>query len=182
MAFKRTKGELKLLEDEKKRLDGLSSSRTEKYSTVERSKVLLMYYSNKSTNDIAKALNIYRAKIYRTINKALSSGIDAALNDKPRPGKPRVITGEARAYIIKTACTKPVDSGLPYDLWTNRLLTKYIRENAPGEYNIYKISNGTVSKLLTKSNIKPHKISYYGKRQARNLIQREESSCMCIRM
>ena len=160
MAFKRTKGELKLSNDDVKMLEELSSSRTEKYSTVERSRILLMYYNNKSTNDIAKALNIYKAKIYRTVNKALSSGIDAALNDKPRPGKPRVITDEARAYIIKTACTKPVDLRLPYELWTNRLLTKYIRENAPEEYNISGISNGTVSKILAKGNIKPHKIAY----------------------
>ena len=161
MAFKRTKGELKLSNNDIKRLEELSSSRTEKYSTVERSRILLMYYNNKSTNYIAKALNIYKAKIYRTVNKALLSGIDAALNDMPRPGKPRAISDEARAYIIKTACKKPVDSGLPYELWTNRLLTKYIRENAPEEYNISGISNGTVSKILTKSNIKPHKITYY---------------------
>ena len=125
MTFKRTKEELNLSSDEIKKLEELSSSRSEKYSTVERARVLLMYYNNKSTNDIAKALNIYKPKIYRTINKALLSGIDAALNDLPRPGKPRVITDEGRAYIIKTACTKPVDLRLSYELWTNRLLTKY---------------------------------------------------------
>nr|WP_010917669.1 IS630 family transposase [Thermoplasma volcanium] len=120
-----------------------------------------MYYNNKSINYIAKSMNVYEAKIYRTVNKALLSGIDAALNDRQRPGKPRMISDEARAYIIKTACTKPIELGLSYELWTNRLLTRYIRENAPEEYNISGISNGTVSKILKKSNIKPYKITYY---------------------
>lgn len=64
-----------------------------------------MYY-NKSTNDIVKALNIYNAKISMTVNKALSTGIDAALNYNSRPSNSRVITDEARTYIIGTACTK----------------------------------------------------------------------------
>ena len=37
----------------------------------------------------------------------------------------------------------------------------YIRQNAPAEYNISGISNGMVSNILTKSNIRLYKITYY---------------------
>ena len=50
---------------------------------------------------------------------------------------------------------------MPQELWTNRSLTAYIRSHAPSEYNLQGISNGTVSKILTKSSIRPHKIRYY---------------------
>ena len=85
-----------------------------------------------------------RRAVYLAINKALTLGIDAALNDALGRGKPRIINDEARSYIIRIACTKPKDLGLNYELWTNRLLTKYIREHAPDQYSLSKISNGTV--------------------------------------
>jgi hypothetical protein len=38
-------------------------------------------------------------------------------------------------------------------MWTNRTLTEYIKENAPEEYDLSHIANGTVSKILRKSRI-----------------------------
>ena len=46
-------------------------------------------------------------------------------------------------------------------MWTDRLLTEYIKENAPEDYNLSNISNGIVSKILRKSRIRPYKITYY---------------------
>ncbi|MEM0136707.1 MAG: helix-turn-helix domain-containing protein, partial [Thermoplasmatales archaeon] len=74
--------------------------------------------------------------MYLTIDKTLSFGIEAALRDLPRRGRSRTIGDEARAYVINVACTKPKDLGYTYEMWTNRLLTKYIREQAPKEYNL----------------------------------------------
>ena len=95
------------------------------------------------------------------IDKAISFGIEIALKDLPGRGRNRIIDDDARAFIVKGACTKPSDLGYTYEIWTTRLLTEHIRENAPEEYNLREISNGTVSKILTKSNIGPHRIRYY---------------------
>ena len=99
--------------------------------------------------------------MYRIINKALSLGIEPALQDARRTGKPRSIGDPARSYIIRSACTKPSDLGKSYEMWTNRSLTEYIKENAPEDYNLSNIANGTVSKILRKSRIRPYKITYY---------------------
>ena len=115
----------------------------------------------KGVNAIARELHTNRTKVYLTIDKALSFGVEKAIKDLSGRGKKRTIGNEGRSFIIKTACTKPSDLGYPHEIWTNRLLTKYIRENAPEEYNLGNISNGTVSKILTKSNIRPYKIRYY---------------------
>ena len=74
--------------------------------------------------------------------------MEKAIKDLSGRGKKRTIGNEGRSFIIKTACTKPSDLGYPHEIWTNRLLTKYIRENAPEEYNLGNISNGTVSRIL----------------------------------
>lgn len=115
----------------------------------------------KNPGEIARELGTNRTKVYLVINKALTLGIQSALHDLPGRGKSRSLGDDARSFIISTACTKPSDLGIPQELWSNRSLTAYIRSNAPEEYHLDGISNGTVSKTLTKSNIRPYKIRYY---------------------
>ena len=108
-------------------------------------------------------MGINRQKVIRCINKALAYGIDEAITDLPRSGKPPKITGEARAWIISIACMKPKDVGYPHELWTHKLLAEHIQKKciAMGFPEVSKISSGTISKILGASNIKPHKISSY---------------------
>ena len=161
MVFKKYKSELKLTVDEELMLKKLSASRTDEARIVERSKILLMYSHGEKPDNIAKSLSTNKQKVYRIINKALSLGVQTALHDAGRSGKPRIISDSARSYIIRLACTKPVELGKSYEMWTNRSLTEYIKENAPEDYNLSNISNGTVSKILRKSRIRPYKITYY---------------------
>ena len=115
----------------------------------------------KSVNAIASELDTNMTRVYLVIDKAITFGVDKALKDLPGRGRNRAIGDEARSFIIRSACTKPSELGYTYEMWTNRLLTEYIRKNAPEEYGLRNISNGTVSKILTRSNIRPHKIRYY---------------------
>jgi hypothetical protein len=52
---------------------------------------------------------------------------------------------------------KPKDLGYPHELWTQRLLAKYIRKNCikEGHPELSKIGQGTISKILNESKIKP---------------------------
>lgn len=70
---------------------------------------------------------------------------------------------ERAMYILNIACKKPKEKGLPQEKWSMNLLAKYIRENCEisGFPELNKIAKGTVFKIFSKSNIKPHKISYY---------------------
>jgi transposase len=87
----------------------------------------------------------------------------AALNDLPRKGKPPSISKDARAWVISIACQKPKDFGYSYELWTTKLLSSHIKTNCKkaGHTCLEKLSRGTVSKILTKGEVKPHKIKYY---------------------
>ncbi|MGC8726327.1 MAG: helix-turn-helix domain-containing protein [Thermoplasmata archaeon] len=173
MVFKRIKPHIVIDEKQIKYLEKVANSRTSEKRTLERAKMLLLDADGINVSSIAKQLNTSRRAVYLIINKALTLGIDAALKDAPGRGKPRIINDEARSYIIRMACTKPMDLGLDYEVWTNRLLTKYIREHAPEQYTLSKISNGTVSKILSKSRIKPHKIKYYMEKTDPNFSKKE---------
>jgi len=163
MPFLSTRSKLQLNDKEIENLTTLSTSRTAPLREVERAKILLYSHQGISDSQIADKMGTNRQKVIRCINKALAYGIDEAINDLPRSGKPPEITGEARAWIISIACMKPKDVGYPHELWTQKLLAEHIKKNsiAIGFPEVSKISSGTISKILGASNIKPHKIASY---------------------
>jgi len=97
------------------------------------------------------------------IQRVLDLGVKEGLIDKSRSGKPRVISAESRARVVLLACMKPKDLGYPHEIWTQRLLAEHIRENCIKEEHpdLSKICQGTISRILNASKIKPHKIRYY---------------------
>jgi transposase len=157
MPFLSRRSKLQLTDKEIENLTSLSNSRTAP------AKILLLTHQGINDSQNAKKLGTNRQKVIRCINKALAYGIDEAINDLPRSGKPPKIAGEARAWIISIACMKPKDVGYPHELWTHELLAEHIQKNciAMGFPEASKISSGTISKILGASNIKPHKFSSY---------------------
>jgi len=167
MPFKRKRPELVLEPEVKIQLEQISKSRTEKANRVERAKMILEYSCNETISSIARQLSTNRPKIERCIDKALQLGPLTALDDLPRPGKPRTITPEARMWLVNLACQKPKELDYSYELWTNRLLADHARKHCEkaGHPSLSRINRGTVSKILQKSGVRPHKVTYYLERR-----------------
>ncbi|MCL0098134.1 IS630 family transposase [Dehalococcoidia bacterium] len=167
MPFISQRAKIKLSEKELIMLKETSCSRTESIAKVQRSQILLAYYEGKTVSSIARHQHTNRPKVERCLNKALECGVMTALNDLPRQGRTPSITPEAKAWVISIACTKPKDVGYASELWTMKTLAKHIREHCRerGYLCLSNLARGTVSKILSKSEIKPHKISYYVERK-----------------
>jgi len=163
MPFISTREKIKLAKGEKTKLETISKSRTESKSKIERATMLLAYSEDNTISSIARKLHTNRPRVERLIDKALSYGALTALNDLPRKGAPDKINDKAKAWFISIACLKPKDLGLSSEFWTTSQLAKYARESCKkaGYPSLKKLSKGTVSKILSKSDIKPHKMSYY---------------------
>lgn len=163
MPFTSKKAKLILSDTERTALNKISLSRTQSSSAVERSKILLMYADGMTIAAITRELKTNRTKINKCINKALMFGALSALNDLPRSGRPPTITDDAKSWFMSIACTKPKELGFSSEFWTYNKLAEYARTNCAdaGYPCLNRIQKGTVSKLLSKSDIKPHKISYY---------------------
>jgi hypothetical protein len=84
-----------------------------------------------------------------------------ALADLPGRGRSPKITAEARAWLISLACQKPKELGYAQELWTTRLLATHARAHCRevGHPSLLQIGRGTVSKILTKSEIRPHRMN-----------------------
>jgi transposase len=167
LPFKRSKAELVLVDETKRLLDELAVSRTLPVQRVERARILLSYYSTKSVSQTAENLKLNRMIINRCVNKALELGVENALNDLQRSGKTPTITKDAVAWLNSIACRKPKEIGLSYELWTTDLLAKYARKHSveQGHPSLKQLARGTVSKILNKQEIRPHKIKCYLERR-----------------
>jgi transposase len=120
-------------------------------------------YQGKNDTEISRELKVSYKTVREWIKRVLDLGAKEGLVDKSRSGRPQDISTESRAWVVSLACMKPKDLGYPYEIWTQRLLAKHVRENSikEGHPDLSKINQGTISKIFNASKIKPHKISCY---------------------
>ena len=167
MPVKRQRPRLNLTDEQRSTLTVVSRSRTEEQRRLERAQILLAYAEDESIAAIVRRLGTYRRKVERLVDKALELGPLAALDDLKRRGRPAAITPEARAWLLALACEKPKELGYSYELWTTELLARHAREHCreAGHPSLARLSRGTVSKILNRNDLRPHKVRYYLERR-----------------
>lgn len=154
---------LPLSDEDKKYLKSLSKTRTIQAQVVDRARILLYKADGVSFDDIATRLNISKRTVRLCISKFNNGGIDAALFDAKRSGRPTEISDDAKAWIINIACQRPTDLGYSQELWTLAKLHKHIQQHAEqaGFPRLTTVTKAYVQKLLQDNQIKPFKIKYY---------------------
>jgi transposase len=155
--------ELAMSDEEIEALTALSRSRTEPAIRVLRAQMLLAYAETPSFYAAGRRFGVHHQTVERCVERAVAKGALAALDDRPRPGKEPTITPEAKAWLVSLACDKAKDHGYPHELWTTQLLARHARKHGPaaGYVCLASLVQGTVSKILSKEEIKPHKVRYY---------------------
>lgn len=84
-----------------------------------RARILDLLARNTSANEIAALLGCSPTTVYNVKNRYQVEGLESALTEKPRSGKPPRLTGESRARITALACS---DAPEGHVRWTLRLL------------------------------------------------------------
>jgi hypothetical protein len=79
---------------------------------------LLAHREDPSFFAVGRALGLHHQTVQRCVERAVAEGPMAALDDRPRPGRKRTITLEAKAWLVSLACRKAKDLGYPHELWT----------------------------------------------------------------
>jgi len=167
MPFPRKRASLQFTEQERHKLESLRKSRTEEKRRTLRAAFLLDSLSGQSDEAIARHYRVSRSTVVLCIQKCLQFGLDAALQELPRPGKPRQVSDDAIAWVQHCACQKPKELGYSYELWTYKLLTDHVRQHcsAAGHPALKKLSRSKLHKILNQGELRPHKIRYYVERR-----------------
>ncbi len=129
MAFPRKRNTLQFTEVEQRKLESIRKYRTEEKRRTLRAAILLDSRSGQSDETIARHHHVSRSTVVLCIRKCLQFGLDTALGELPRPGKPRQLPDDALAWVQNCACQKPKDLGYSYELWTYQLLTTHVRRH-----------------------------------------------------
>ena len=167
MPFPRKRHALQFTEQERRTLESIRKSRTEEKRRTLRAAFLLDPLSGQSDETIARHHHVSRSTVVLCIQKCLQFGLEAALAELPRPGKPRQLPDDAIAWVQNCACQKPKELGYSYELWTYRLLTAHLRRHcvAAGHPALQKLSRSKLHKILRQGELRPHKIRYYVERR-----------------
>jgi len=102
-----------LTDEQRAALTAITSSGSAPARTQTRARILLLTDQNNADRltdaRIMTVLGTGNSTIQRTRIRFLTEGIESCLKDKPRSGRPPVITGEIEAKITVIACSAPPD-------------------------------------------------------------------------
>ena len=166
-AFPRKRAALQFSEQEVRQLESIRKSRTEEKRRTQRAGFLLDSASGQSDEAIARRYHVSRSTVVLCIQKFLQFGLDAALGELPRSGKPRQLSDDAIAWVQHCACQKPKELGYSYELWTYQLLVAHVRQQCvtAGHPALRQLSRSKLHKILRQGELRPHKIRYYVERR-----------------
>jgi len=115
-------------------LSRLVSSGTHKARTITRARILILADESpqgisrcmgKTDKEIMEVLGVGARTVASTRQRYVEEGIESALNEKPRPGRPPKLTGRDEAKLALIACSEPPEGRAR---WSVRLLTDKLIE------------------------------------------------------
>lgn len=139
---------LVVLDKQKKgALEQIARGRSLPARLVERARIVLRAAAGLQDQQIASELGITPEKAARWRNRYLDGGIEALEKDASRPGRPRTITGDRTAEVIrKTTQEKPFNA----THWSTRTMAA-----ATG------LSETTVRRIWRANGLKPHLVKTF---------------------
>ncbi len=122
---------------------GKSSART-----IRRAQTLLFADEGKDDKQIAYLLKCAESSVYCTRRRYCEKGLEIALKEKARSGRPEKLVGKSKAHLIALACSEPPEGRA---CWTMQLLT----DRCISLELVDSITKDTVRRVLkkTKSNL-----------------------------
>ena len=153
MGHKKHKYGVRLSAAERSQLHRQTMQGRIKVRQYKRMQILLLADENheiggKTDKEIAEQLAVSAATVERTRRHYVKNGLESALNEQPRSGRPREISGETRAKITALACSTPPEG---YGRWSLRLLA----DKAVELEFIAHISHDAVGDILKKTKSNP---------------------------
>ena len=144
----RRKYELKLSRKDKNFLKKAIKSGTRKAREITRCRILLLKSDGWKNTEISKSLSITSTMVTHVCLRFIDLGLEGALGEKKRTGRPRVFDGKDRANITALACSTPPEG---YSQWSLRLLA----DRAVELGYVDEISHAGVRKILKKTKLSP---------------------------
>src|SRR5271166_504173 len=98
---------VELNQSERDQVAALLSGGKQAARKLKRAQILLAADAGASDEDIAISVAVGGSTVYRTKRRFVEGNLEAALNEEPRPGAERKLSGKEEALLVATACSSP---------------------------------------------------------------------------
>ena len=139
---------VELSQTERDQLTALLSGGKHAARRLKRAQILLAADALASDEEIARSVGVGGSTVYRTKRRFVLGNLEAALNEEPRPGASRKLSGKDEALLVATACSKPPEGRAR---WTLELLAGELVKVTAHE----SLSRETVRRRLAENDLKP---------------------------
>jgi transposase len=139
---------VRLSDQERAALLALTRKGTQRARKCRRAQILLLADEGQTDAQIAAALHAGIATVERLRKRCVEEGLEAALNEKPRPGRERKLDGKQEAFLVALACA-PAPEGRAQ--WTMQLLADQMVSLGLVE----ELSDETVRRRLKETSCSP---------------------------
>jgi Homeodomain-like domain len=136
--------EMRLTAEERELIESYRAKGLHPAREVNRAHILSALDRGVPEAQIMAVLGVGRTRIWRTRSAYLEGGVEYALRDVTRPGKPRRYDTDVEAQISALACSEPPTGA---KRWTLELL----EQAAQAQADIGPISRETIRRLLKKT-------------------------------
>ena len=140
-----SKYKVELTQSERSALIETSGRGKQLARTVKRALALLKADEGLSDREAAAAVSISAATVARVRKRFVEEGLEAAINDRPRPGRGRKLNGRQEAHLVAITCSNAPEG---HAHWTLQLLADQV---VAMEF-AWSISLETVRQILKKTN------------------------------
>jgi len=140
-----------LTQEERATLLALTQKGSASARTLRRANILLLADrggQNLADSAIAQLLHLGRATVERVRKRFVEEGLQAALSEKPRPGREPKLAGKPEAHLVAIACSQAPEGRAR---WTLELLADRLVQMRLVET----LSRETVRRTLKKTNSNP---------------------------
>ena len=116
---------VELMDEEREQLHSLCGGGVVGARKLRRAHTLLLADEGEKDEAIARALHVGISTVERTRQRYVTEGLEAALNERPRPGGEPKLNGHQQAYLVALACSNPPEGR---KVWTMQLLAEKLVE------------------------------------------------------
>lgn len=112
-----------LTDEERSQLLNLTKQGKNSSRKLKRAQILLLADEGYHDTEIASVLKVGESTAHRTRQRYVEEGVELALAERPRTGRPVKLTAEAETFLIATACSDPPQGRAQ---WTMQLLAEQL--------------------------------------------------------
>lgn len=138
---------IRLRRGDRGRLQQLVKKRTTPQRVAERVKIVLASAEGRSGSAICAEVGVSRPTVTQWLDRYETDGLDALLQDRERSGRPRQITPEDEAEIVRKTLEEKPPNGTH---WSCRLMAAAVG-----------VHPTTISRIWRAHGLRPHRIDYF---------------------